>query len=156
MGYFRGCYGATPLFNNGDLGNVKPGGWKMGQLQLPILVLLLVLVVLSLLWYGCLRGSASCYSVVGEVLGVVARDIGVTAGVVSDDVAGVVTGAVAVCLAVVQVLQPDRPAGRRIRTTEVRLKETHSSTKAASSGHDAIHTHTHTCTLDDTPHLSSV
>lgn len=118
MGGFGGCYGATPLFNNGDLGNVKPGG-------------------------GDMRGSASCYSVVGEVLGVDSCVIGVTAGIVSDDVAGVVTGAVAVGLAVVQLLQPDRPAGGRIRTTEVRLKETHSSTKAASSVHDdATHTHT--------------
>lgn len=74
---------------------------------------------MSLHWCGCLRGSASCYSVVGEVLGVVACVIGVTAGVVSDDVAGVVTGAVAVGLAVVQLLQPDRAAGGRIRMTEV-------------------------------------
>lgn len=52
-----------------------------------------------LLWCGCLRGRASCYNVVGEVLGVI---------IVSDDVAGVVTGAVAVGFAV-----------GRIRKTEV-------------------------------------
>lgn len=98
-----------PLFNNGDLGDIKPGGGKMGWLQLPILLLLLVLVVLLLLWCGCLKGSASCYSVVGEVLGVVACVIGV---IVSDDVAGIVTGAVAVGLAVVEESDDRSPTQR--------------------------------------------